>query len=846
MLIQNTGTSASNNDTISVSFPQGNASGNLLAAVYSESTLNNFSGIFDTRGNTWISGVHTNDGVDRRIIMFYAENCSSGANTVTIKTTSSTSNQVLDIIEFSGIRRTGSLDKVASNSTFTSNWWTAPVSITFARELLLNGMTYVAAGGPNTGVPGPDFTEISGARNFIQYRFTNITGQYQATGNMVPAGNRAISNLLMTFKEVEGSPILTSFTSPISYTGQGGYERLKFIGSAFMQVNSTGVIGGDADATTAIKFDNPTLSLNVNDRLTFSSDVASDTGIFLTLTGRDVGGVVQSETNDLMGTTLITGTVTFKHLLRVTALTHSGTISIRKASDGQLLTLIPQSSSFIKNLFSRTSHNTTTYEKIFLKNTSYSNAILNATILESTNPGGTYSFALANSKNDDESVSGISVAPTGCTAFSNASKAVPGGFLNTGECIGVWIKCESTGQGDLSYGLSCFGSIPNSGEREPPSGFSPRFWQSGMIEPGDIVYSGSFKVPWIVPELSGFNYGGDGLAYNPNNNSLFMAGHIYARSIGEVGIPTLVKLTGSNTFDNLNEATLLQTPICLDSRLQTYDLEGQVTLGGFLVIGDKLIATYHEYYDGDGDAAYSHLSVSPYNLHSGAVSGLYPVNWPGVTAGYMCTVPLEHTGVLGTKYLTGQGSKPIISRGSAGPGILGFDPNNLINSGVPVTQFLYYNIFSSRYPGTISGPDYTTFTTVEDYAGAFFPDGSRSLIFIGRVGLGGYCYGDSADCGDICNNYKGPHSYPYTYRAFVYPLSGLVAVKSGTLPTYGVPHAVWHFPIPNETTGCIGQLFGVAWDSGNRRLFVRESSLGAGGQPAIHVYRVGIPTGTGG
>jgi hypothetical protein len=64
------------------------------------------------------------------------------------------------------------------------------------------------------------------------------------------------------------------------------------------------------------------------------------------------------------------------------------------------------------------------------------------------------------------------------------------------------------------------------------------------------------------------------------------------------------------------------------------------------------------------------------------------------------------------------------------------------------------------------------------------------------------------------------------------------------MAAYNVPHNVYPFQLyPNATaTGCTLTVLGTAWDSGNRRLFVKTHG-GPVGQAMIHVHKVHIPTG---
>ncbi len=633
------------------------------------------------------------------------------------------------------------------------------------------------------------------------------------------------------------------------------FGRLKFVASEYMQNSLSGgfgVIGGYANPLVSVKFDNPTLALNVNDRVVANSSMSIDSGNQINLVGRDIGGVVNSDTITLLGTGFVTGQVTFKHLLRVNALSHSGAINVNKASNNSGLLIVPSGANSVKNLFDYAVANQVSYEKVFLKNTSYTNALLNASIYETTNPEGFFAFAVATGKNDGEIITTLSTTPTNCGPFNNSIKQIPGGYLNTGECIGVWIRFSGT-NANANYGLTCAGSVLSLIEIDPTgggeSGGNDNITGAGLLQSGDFEYSGSFAYPFeCCVSASGYPYGGTALTYNPNNNSLFAAGHDWYQYIGEFSIPTLVKLTGSMGFSSLNRSLPIQLLRPVTDKLpdaSLFSITNGAKMGGTLVIGDKLIGSAYAYYDGGFEGTISHYSVNPYNISSGSYSGLYRVGTfgtgqGGFLGGYMGTIPNAHTGVLGGRYFTGQAGLAIIGRSSAGPAMAVFNPHNLANNSEPVHLLIHYPL---SHPLADPGTQNELFNTTTNMRGAFFPDGTNSLIFIGRHGTGPFCYGGD-ECGDTCITSKGPHAQPYRTQIWAYSLSGLVSVKSGLMNNYDIrPYATWTFSLPPQTEQCSAEIGGLAWDSGTRRLYVSQLFAGPNGEPIIHVYKVGIPSG---
>ena len=94
-----------------------------------------------------------------------------------------------------------------------------------------------------------------------------------------------------------------------------------------------------------------------------------------------------------------------------------------------------------------------------------------------------------------------------------------------------------------------------------------------------------------------------------------------------------------------------------------------------------------------------------------------------------------------------------------------------------------------------------------------FPEGTRSVLFFGRHGLGKFCYGPGTTdqqlvgrptdggvdtwCHDPTSANKGTHAYPYHYYVWAYDANDLAAVKAGQKQPWEVkPYAVWPFSLP--------------------------------------------------
>lgn len=80
-----------------------------------------------------------------------------------------------------------------------------------------------------------------------------------------------------------------------------------------------------------------------------------------------------------------------------------------------------------------------------------------------------------------------------------------------------------------------------------------------LLQKTDLAYIGAFRVPQGAagadPAMSGYSYGGIGLAYRPETGTLLMGGHVIKQLIGEISIPELVV---SERLADLKTAVVVQ------------------------------------------------------------------------------------------------------------------------------------------------------------------------------------------------------------------------------------------------------------------------------------------------
>jgi hypothetical protein len=383
----------------------------------------------------------------------------------------------------------------------------------------------------------------------------------------------------------------------------------------------------------------------------------------------------------------------------------------------------------------------------------------------------------------------------------------------------------------------------------PPAPAEPA--QNRRLAFEDLVYQGAFRVPSAEPGDT-FSYGGQTLAYNPASNTLFISS--LKENVAELSIPSPVK---ADRLDQLPVASVVQ-PFRDPTDGRLHDIsEHEVKLGGLLVHDTRLYASGYIYYDAGHTQRLTHFSRS-LDLSRPEVQRIHQVGETGkagFVAGYMAPVPVEWQTALGGPAVTGQCCIPIVGRTSFGPSLFSWNPADLgRRDPVPVTPLLYYN---EQHPtlGSWEGSK-STYGGTTQIAGVAIIEGTRTVLFPGRTGLGEFCYGSGTDdprkakergpngetyCYDPTNSYKGQHAYPYRLQFWAYDVTDLAAVRLGKKEPWDVvPYAIWPFELPSlgEPQPLLGRL---AYDARGRRLFISELFAEHdvyARRPIIHVYVV--------
>ena len=210
----------------------------------------------------------------------------------------------------------------------------------------------------------------------------------------------------------------------------------------------------------------------------------------------------------------------------------------------------------------------------------------------------------------------------------------------------------------------------------------------------------------------------------------------------------------------------------------------------------------------------------------------------GVVSGYFGLVPAAWQAVLGGPVLNGNCCLGVISRTSYGPAVSTIDPTTIgVSTPASSTPLVYYpSVYPALAPWNGTNPYFNGTTEVR---GIVFPEGTRSVLFFGRHGLGPFCYGTGDDCNDPVDGAKGTHGYPYAYYVWAYDAADLAAVKNGQKQPWDVkPYAVWQLNLPFAVENA--HLGGATYDPATGRIFVSQA-FGDGTKPLIHVFTIQTP-----
>jgi hypothetical protein len=382
--------------------------------------------------------------------------------------------------------------------------------------------------------------------------------------------------------------------------------------------------------------------------------------------------------------------------------------------------------------------------------------------------------------------------------------------------------------------------------RATPAGSGP------LVQSGNLVYEGAFRVPPTIVNETSFAYGGTAIAFNAARKSLFIVGHDWHQRVAEIEIPEIRSATALN---RLATATMLQPFTDMTEGKMGRVGPNTVKVGGLLPFKGQLYLSAYLYYDGAGEQVVSHFVSAPDLSVAGDARGPYQVGkiGAGFVSGYFGLVPDAWQEALGGPVLNGNCCLGVISRTSYGPAVFSVDPSRLgVVDPLPATPLVYY---PSQHPLADWDATSPLFNGTTEIRGVVFHEGTRSVLFFGRHGLGTFCYGPGTDdkakagqpaeggvdkwCFDPSTESKGTHAYPYSYYVWAYDANDLAAVKAGHKSPWEVkPYATWPLLLPFSEEGH-ATLNGATYDAASGRIYISQG-FGDGELPVIHVLTIRV------
>lgn len=350
-----------------------------------------------------------------------------------------------------------------------------------------------------------------------------------------------------------------------------------------------------------------------------------------------------------------------------------------------------------------------------------------------------------------------------------------------------------------------------------------------------ITYLGSFRLP-IAPGDAHFSFGGAFVRDLSSNRLAMMSrlGHVVLLT----GTPSLATYAGAvNALPIVGFDSVINPP------------SGKPTGTGFygaLLENDAAIMwTASFFYDANNTQTEGHWYNNEWRtVHSNAASLPNPMQ--GFVAGALIPVPTARRAALGD-LITSQCCLPVITRTSLGPTAFGLFRADFIPAGNVATLPHFYYTQDHPTLGEYFSESLGFNQTARVFGGAFI--GDDELIFVGAVGVSGFCYGNGTTNPALHNTVggdgellcydpemppdKGGHASVYRYQVWRYSVEDMLTAAN---PWDVIPVTA---ELPQIMPGA-RRVAGVA--SIGNTLYVAqynaENTPRAGGYPVGHAFQV--------
>ena len=368
-----------------------------------------------------------------------------------------------------------------------------------------------------------------------------------------------------------------------------------------------------------------------------------------------------------------------------------------------------------------------------------------------------------------------------------------------------------------------------------------------------LTYEGGFRIDAGENGISNINYSQGPIAYNFENESIYIVGHAHEQAIAEYKIPEIVN------SEMLSELVTVESPMQVFSSVLNRTPDGNPQnidrIGGMLYVDHggqgKLIVNAYEYYDAPGNNTQTTLIINDAgDLQTSSIAGFYTFEGgAGHTSGWISPIPDAWQETLGGSHITGQSSGiPIISRLSVGPSSFSFDIQDALNANdaVATTKLMDFSLENRLHEelDNASGEN-DIWTHLSNAKYGFVVPGTRTYLTLGSSGghESGVCYKCTQDDGNVCGGYCPPVAADTYQYYWLWDMNDLTAVKEGDKKAHDIlPYDYGKFDTPFQAGGTKG-IGGGSFDpaTGNLYLTVQRGDTEQGvysRPPVVVVYNV--------
>ena len=365
----------------------------------------------------------------------------------------------------------------------------------------------------------------------------------------------------------------------------------------------------------------------------------------------------------------------------------------------------------------------------------------------------------------------------------------------------------------------------------------------------DLHYRGAFRLSSDTFGESDVNYAVGTLAFNPANDSLFIAGHAQRNAVAEFAIPSTVGTSETVTDLPLVESPLQEFVAFLDDA-PTGNPDGIDRIDGMYVADGRLIVNAERWYDAGGTARDTTLVLDADNL-DGPVDGYFELDGGVHAGGYMSDVPAEWRDVLGGPLLTGWAANTsIVSRHSVGPSLFTFDSADLsgdatVDPAIDTNEHMNFPYAGRRWitpdaleQNTTGASPLWNFLSKARFG--FIAPGTSTFVVVGHTGgvESGIGYKITQDNGNLCGGYCAYDADDYSNTYWLFDVNDILAASDTHLPR---PYAAGYWSVPFDDGGQ-HPIIGGTFDPDTATLYLALGNAGQVGTydrpPLIVVYDV--------